>query len=210
MLQNRKLSFDFTKIIESATNLCIYRLNNQPLSPNIFFPNAKMITLINCNKDGILNILNPNIVPNIKRINYLSAHPGDYSIYERFPTGVEWIFPNKNYDFYDMMVDNGRGKKDSDLIKTYIHSKKIIDGKNSFDISYEFDLAVPGMGIVNGTLWATQMQYYLEYKNAQIKNKNKNKPNQEIEEQLLEKERVKSVIEDDYFNYMIKSSNEMK
>jgi hypothetical protein len=198
MSHNKKLSSDFAKLIESASNICIYRLNNQLLSPNIFFPNAKIITLINCNKDGILNILNPNIVPNIKKINYLSAHPGDYSIYERFPKGVEWIFPNKNYEFYDMMVNRGYGKKDSELIKTYIHSKKIIDGKNTFDISYEFDLVVPGLGIVNGEWLSLQMQKYIESKNAKLKNTNKS-PNQELEEQILDKERHKLMIEDEYF-----------
>lgn len=196
---NKNLSNDFIRHIDSANNVCIYKLGSHCIPPNIIFPIANTVTLINCSRMGILNILNYNTFPNIKKINYLSTHPGEYLIYERFSDNIEWVFPNKTYDFYDYMVSAGRGKKDQDLIKNYITNKQIIDGNNGFDISFHFDLNIPGFGITNGEWWRSQFYEYIVNKHHSI-NKNMG---QDIEEIALEKERVRLAVDMDYFSTVI-------
>jgi hypothetical protein len=197
---NGKLSSEFIRHIESTNNVCVYRLGSHKFPGSICFPNAKAVTLINCSNIGVMNILDMGRFPNLSRINYLSAHPGNYDIYERFPDSMEWIFPNKDYEFYNFMVSQGRGKKDKNLIKEYISNKKIVDGKNGFDISFEFDLNIPGFGITNGNWWQSQFYEYLVM--------NQNKPavavqKQEMEELTLEKQIVRQEIENAYFEDMI-------
>ena len=212
---NKKLNIDFVTHIKQTKNLCLYKLGNHTIPNNIFFPNAKTLTLINCNRGGILNIFTPTIFPNLKNVNYVSADPGDFKIYERFNNEIKWIFPNKTYDFYDFMVKTGRGKKDPDLIKNYLTNKKIIDGKNGFDISFEFDLIIPEYGIVNGDWWRSQFYEYL-VKHQNINNlKNcfyseKVASIQDDEEILLQKEYVKSVIDTLYFDNSTDSDKELK
>jgi hypothetical protein len=201
---NRLISFsksltpDFIKHIQSTNNVCLYKLGNHHIPENVAFPSAKTLTLINCNRDGILNIFTPNIFPNLTNVNYLSADPGDFKLYERYNDKLKWVFPNKTYEFYDFMVKSGRGKKDPELIKNYLTNKRIIDGKNGFDISFEFDLNIPDYGIVNGEWWRSQFYEYL------VKQQNINKYSdcvypgeipsisikQEIEEARIEKEIV--------------------
>ena len=220
MLSKKLISFsknlpnDFIKHIESTHNLCIYKLASHCIPDNIIFPKAKAITLINCNKNGILNILTPTIFPNLSRINYLSAHPGDYDIYQRF-NNVKWVFPNKNYEFYDNMVEAGRGKKDAQLIKEYVANKTIIDGKNGFDISFHFDLNIPGFGIVDGEVWRSHFYEYL----VRQQNINRHKycmypgeaiHNQDDEESLLQKEYVKQSIDELYFDHITEEDNNQK
>lgn len=204
---NNRLTSEFVKHIESANNLCIYRLGSHYIPPKISFPNADTVTLINCTRTGISSILNHSILPNITRINYLSTHPGDYSIYERIRYDVDWVFPDKAYDFYDYMVSAGRGKKDPLLIKRYIANKRIIDGHNGFDISFNFDLNVPGFGITDGQWWSSQFYEYLVTKQNNVSISLTEAENlhimQEIEEYVLQKEHMKAALENDYFNCII-------
>ena len=93
----RGLSPEFIKHIDSINNLCVYKLSSHYIPENIFFPKAESVTLINCHKHGILNILTPKVFPNLTKVNYLSTDPGDYKIYERFNNDIKWIFPNKTY-----------------------------------------------------------------------------------------------------------------
>lgn len=157
----KKLSLDFVKHIESTNNVCIYKLGAYNIPNSIIFPKAEKLTLINCNRNGIYNILTPSIFPNLSKVNYLSTDPGDFKIYERFNDTLKWNFPNKPYEFYDFMVKTGRGTKDTELIKKYVANKKIIDGKNGFDISFYFDLNIPGFGIIDGEWWRAQFYEYL-------------------------------------------------
>jgi hypothetical protein len=207
----KNLNSDFVKHIENTKNVCLYKLGTHHIPKNIFFPNAQNLTLINCNRNGILNIFTPQVFPNLSSVNYLSADPGDFKIYERFNDKIKWVFPNKNYEFYDFMVKSGRGMKDSELIREYITNKKIIDGKNGFDISFEFDLNIPDYGIVNGEWWRSQFYEYL-VKQDNINEtqfylypgeKNINKINQETEEKRLEKDRVISELEMYLFDDML-------
>jgi hypothetical protein len=206
---NKILHADFIKHIENTDNLCLYKLGSHYIPQNIYFPKAKSLTLINCNKSSILNIFYPNIFPNLTSVNYLSVNPGDFKIHERY-NNLKWIFPNKTYEFYDFMVENGHGMKDSELINRYIKNKKIIDGKNGFDISFEFDLNIPGYGIVNGNWYQSQFYEYLVKKQNDllspqiIESTNENIP-QELEELELQKEYVKEKIANAYFEDIIKN-----
>jgi hypothetical protein len=139
----------------------MYKLGGHDIPDRVIFPKAESVTLINCNRNGILNVLTPRVFPNLHRVNYLSTDPGDFKIYERFNDKLKWAFPNKPYDFYDFMVKTGRGTKDPQLIKRYVANKKIIDGKNGFDISFHFDLNIPGFGITDGEWWRSQFYEYL-------------------------------------------------
>jgi hypothetical protein len=108
------------------------------------------------------------------------------------------------------MIKSGNGKKDSSLIKRYISNKKIIDGKNGFDISFQFDLNIPGYGITNGEWYQAQFYEYLvkkQYDNLTptIVNSDKETMNQEIEELHLQKEVVKENIERVYFNEVLQN-----
>jgi hypothetical protein len=137
----KKLSDIFIKYIENTNNVVIYKLGTHHISSNITFPKATTTTLINCTKEGVFNILTSNTFPNIKKINYLSTHPGNYNISKRF-NNVEWVFPDKKYDFYDYMIINSNGKKDYNLLHSYLKNKRILDGQNGHDISYYFDIFI--------------------------------------------------------------------
>lgn len=105
------------------------------------------------------------------------------------------------------MVAKGRGKKDDNLIKTYIVNKKIVDGINGFDISFEFDLNIPEYGITSGEWWRYQFYEYLAQNLYSMPSHSTSLQTahflQEIEELQLEKEIVKSEIENVYFDDMI-------
>lgn len=221
MLSNRLISFskglskEFTNHIESTHNLCLYKLGAHYIPDTIVFHKAESLTLINCNKNGILNILTPTIFPNLSRVNYLSADPGDFKIYERYNDKLEWVFPNKSYEFYDFMVKSGRGKKDINLIKEYVASKKIIDGKNGFDISFHFELNIPGFGITDGEWWRSQFYEYLVNKQNKHNYKYCMYPGetpgiQDEEELALQRDIVKASIDDIYFEHVIDEEKELK
>lgn len=186
----KKLSKDFIKHIENTKNLCIYKLGHHTVPKEVIFPNASQVTLINCSNTGIFNILYPHIFPNLNTVNYLSIN-SDRRLINRFSSDVKWVFPDKNYDFYNFMVESGYGKKDPEILKRYITNKKIIDGKNGFDISFEFDINVPFYGIVSGQWWQSQFYEYLVEK----QNKHINESEQEIEERLLQKNKVMNVVD---------------
>jgi hypothetical protein len=105
------------------------------------------------------------------------------------------------------MVKNGRGTKDAELIKKYVASKKIIDGKNGFDISFHFDLNIPGFGITDGEWWRSQFYEYLVNKQNTIHAKDCMYPGeassiQDDEEVVLQKEYVKSTLDELDFDSM--------
>ncbi len=207
MLGNKLISFsknlskEFINHINSTSNVCMYKLGAHYIPNNVIFPKATTVTLINCNKEGIQNILTPTIFPNLNKINYLSANPGNYLIFDRFKNDIKWVFPNKHYDFYNYMVEAGRATKDSDLIKEYVASKKIVDGKNGFDISFHFELNIPGFGITDGEWWRSQFYEYLVNKQNINNHIDCMYPGETIslqdeEELKLQKEYVKSSIND--------------
>jgi len=204
---NTKLCPNFVRHIENTNNLCVYKLGSYALPSNILFPKANTLTLINCSKKGIQNILNPDIFPSLKRVNYLSIQPGSYDIYKRFRNQLEWVFPNKRYDFYDYMMALGYGKKDPKLIQTYIKDKQMVDGTNDFDISYKFDLSIPDYVIVDSEWYRAQFYEYLVNKQNALDDVCEGTFFvQELEELHLQKEAVKNmVISEDFDNIVDKS-----
>lgn len=191
----KKLTNEFVKYIESTNDVCLYRFGIFSIPRSVIFPNATYLTLINCSKIGISNILNPDIFPNIHTINYLSTNPDKNLLHTRFSSHVNWIFPDKNYDFYNFMTEMGYGKKDSNILNKYIHKKRIIDGKNGFDISYELDINIPEYGIVNGNWWQSQFYEYLVYMQNKGVIKKEEDVKQEDEEKLLQKNKVVDVLD---------------
>jgi hypothetical protein len=187
----KKLSNEFVKHIETTKDICIYKFGDFLVPRSVIFPNAKQLTLINCSQIGVSNILNSSIFPNIHTINYLSTNY-DNKLHTRLLHNIKWVFPDKNYGFYNFMVESGYGKKDSTILNKYVHNKRIIDGKNGFDISYELDINVPDYGIVNGNWWQSQFYEYL----VSQQNKQNAESEQEIEEKILQKNKVINVIDD--------------
>lgn len=209
---NKKLSSDFIKHIEKTDNLCLYKIGGHHIPNNINFPNAKSVTLINCSKSGIYNILNNTIFPNINTINYLSVGTSK-SLFYRFNSDTKWVFPDKNYKFYNSMIEDGIGRKDPELINRYITNKMIVDGTNGFDITYNFDLRVPGYGVVNGDWYQSQFYEYLvkkqcEHLSPEVIYDEKDILKQEFEEMSLQKEYVKENIEKAYFSDIMKNDTE--
>jgi hypothetical protein len=155
---------NFVKYIENTSNVFIYKFDGKHVPSNITFPTAETVTIINCSKDGVFNTLTPYIFPNIKTINYISTHPGDYHIYKRFTKKpIKWIFPNKNYHFYTYMEVIGLGNKDDKLMNTYIKNKKIID-TSEFNICFSCDIEIPDYKLVDGEWYRQQFNTYCAFK----------------------------------------------
>jgi len=169
-----QLSHKIINHIENASNLVIYKLGEHHIPSNIFFPKAHDITLINCSRIGVFNILTTYILPNLQRVNYLSAHPGNFDIYKRFHHNpkkdnyVQWVFPNKDYDFYTYILNKNIGMKDNQLINRYLKNKRIIDGVNGFDVSFQFDIDLPEYGDVEGEWYRNQFYEYCVSKQNEI------------------------------------------
>lgn len=153
-------NLNFVKHIESTNNLCMYKLNMHILPKNIFFPNATSITLINCNINGILNIVTPTIFPNLSNVNYLSIDSGlESKICEQF-NNISWVFPNKSYEFYDFIIKKGCGRKDSNLIKEYLINDNDNDNNNDNN-PLKFNLHIPDFGNTNREWWRSQFYEYI-------------------------------------------------
>jgi hypothetical protein len=183
---SKTLNAKFVNHIETTSNLCLYKSHFLNIPNSIIFTNANEVTLINCSRDGINSLLTPKVFPNLTSINYMSMHPGDYDIYKRFNRCVKWSFPDVSYNFYISMMAIGVGRKDSSLIKKYIILKKMIDGTDMFDISYEMDLNIPGFGITNGNWYKLQFDEYINTKKS-----NTLHVDQESEELSLQRDTVK-------------------
>jgi hypothetical protein len=193
---NKFLSSDFVNHITTTNNLCIYKLGNHYIPQTIFFPKVHSLTLINCNTTSIDKILHPRFFPNLNTINYLSLNPGHNNIHKRFNTNIKWVFPDKNYEYYNLMVKSGYGIKDRNIIKKYITNKKMINGVHDYDISYDFDIIIPNYGTINGVWWSSQFyEYLVRLQNNELK--------QETEEELLERERIRTEIKNSSFEDIV-------
>lgn len=207
------LSFEFLRYIENTKHLCIYKLKSECIPNNIVFPRVNAVTLINCSKLGVSNILKPNFFPNLKLINYLSAHPGDYNIHKRFSNNISWVFPMKDYVFYDTMLEAGLGRKDHNLITNYIINKNI--NRNIVD----FDIYIPGYNILNGEWYRSQLLKFFLKKEYEylLQHGINHMPSKDIYKfSILEdsfpeyskyKYYCKEKLEYDFFNYIIDETN---
>jgi hypothetical protein len=196
------LSKDFFKYIENTNNLCIYKLGSHRLPNNLFFYKTSTLTLINCSKEGVSNILNPAYFPNLCKINYLSLHPGNTMLYDNFKTPIEWVFPNENYKFYRDMISQNYGYADKTLMAKYIKSFEISDSFSEFDLSINLIINVPDYATISGEFYKKQFYNYLlfKYENEnQNENQNKNQKSlQELEDLHLHNEYMRKSLE--YYN----------
>ena len=151
------ISNTFLKYITRTSNVCIYQFGNQKISPTLQFPHARTVTLINCSREGVNRILTPSIFPNMREVHYLSAHPGQVDIYQRFSRPISWIFPNSDYIFYKCMIEAGWGRVENRLISTYIHSVDQ-DHKQIY-----MDLCIPQYGMTIGESYRVRLHHYLRY-----------------------------------------------
>ena len=185
----------FTNFIQSTNNVCIYHLQSEYIPSKLYFPNASSVTLIRCSKEGVNNILKPTIFPNLTCINYLSLHPGDVSIYNRFSKSVSWIFPTKPYSFYDCMTCTGLGKKDPTLIASYIANIK-------YNKQIEYDLHIPSYGVIDGEIYRYHFLHLLsEYYFTQITHEH------HFQDHFQKYNQDK--IDNDFFEHLLAESNHL-
>lgn len=147
----------FTYYFQRTRHLCVYQYDfiaSQMLPTTLFFPYVTNLTLIDCGRKGISHLLYSRRFPNLERICYLSGHPDIYNIYERFPTSVKWVFPNRDYSFYNCMFEAGYGEKNNSIIVENIYSKNDNNDVTSFDIH------IPGYGRRNGSFYKKYMYQY--------------------------------------------------
>lgn len=161
---------NFKQYFETTHNLFVYKLGSNIRIPSTLqFPNAKTATLINCSREGVFQILTPHAFPNLQTIQYISAHPGQFQIYKRFSDTVQWILPDKSYEFYETLVHLKKGHKDSALINRCLLNKRILDGISPFDVTYEFDLNLPDVGVVAGDVYKKAFDQYCKQKLEELK-----------------------------------------
>jgi len=129
--------------------MCLYRIGAEKLCPTRSFPDIHTVALIHCSRDGINNVLTPTRFPNLKKVHYLSAHPGQVDIYRRFSQPIQWLFPNRKYLFYNCMMEAGLGRVENHLIRNYIYSLRTIP--------YEIQLNLPNFGTLDGATYRSQL-----------------------------------------------------
>lgn len=147
----------FTHYFQHTRHLCVYQYDfiaSKTLPSALFFPYVTKLTLIDCGRKGISHLLHSYRFPKLEYIHYLSGHPDVYNIYERFPKSVKWVFPNRDYSFYNCMFEAGYGVKNNNIISENIYSKKINQHGTSFDIY------VPGYGRRDGSFYKEHMYQY--------------------------------------------------
>jgi hypothetical protein len=145
----------FTHYFQRARHLCVYQYQLQQALPiELIFPYTTRLTLIDCSRLGISNLLYPHRFPKLEQIHYLSGHPGTYTIHNRFPTSVQWVFPNRDYSFYNCMLEAGFGTKSDTIVAEHIYSISIHNNITSFDIH------IPGYGRKEGLLYKKHMNDY--------------------------------------------------
>ena len=144
-----------SSVFEQTNNLCFYKFNS---SVSGIFPKVNTLTLIHCK--NIPLILHSAVFPNLKRINYLSVAPTELIHYPK----VSWVFPTINHSYYRTMAEAGAGFIDEDLIPTYIHTMKRING------NMEIALTIPDYGRIDGEVYHSYLSHYF------MKNKIGTKP----------------------------------
>ena len=143
------LSVIFHSYLQQSKTACLYRVRSEALCPTLSFPHVHTVSLIHCTRNGVSNVLTPHRFPNLKTVHYLSAHPGQADIYRRFSQPIEWVFPNRDYVFYNCMLEAGLGRVENRLIRNYIH--KI------HNHPYNVRINLPGYGGCDGEKYRVQM-----------------------------------------------------
>lgn len=148
----------FTHYFQRVRHLCVYQYHHSNVLPvGLIFPYVTKLTLIDCSRLGVSQLLQSRHFPKLEQIHYLSGHPGTYTIHERFPASVKWVFPNRDYAFYNCMLEAGHGLKSDTIITEHIYSMSVKNGVTSFDIH------IPGYGRRTGLLYKKYMHHYFHY-----------------------------------------------
>ena len=205
----------FTYYFQRSRHLCVYQyhyLKTSPLPTRLFFPYVTKLTLIDCSRSGISHLLYSHRFPKLEHIYYLSGHPGTYNIYERFPKSVKWTFPNRDYGFYNCMLEAGYGAKSNTIITENIYAKNIKNNVTSFDIH------IPGYGRRDGSMYKECIYEYLYHPHVLTKlsekellpandndathylNYIKNNENNSLQQY------ERTYLEHDFFNYIMKDA----
>jgi hypothetical protein len=166
--RGKKLQYKFVKYVEESSQLLFYKLGDQHIPSNVVFPAAKSVALINCSRLGVFNLLTPYIFPEVREIQYMSAHPGAVDIHRRFDPDVKWVVPDKKYPFFETLCRAGVGQRSPQLLSEFVTNKRIVDGASGFDVSFHFDLRIPEMGVVDGEWYRDQMFEYIANKQAEL------------------------------------------
>jgi len=141
----------FKTYIQTASTLCLYRLQQERICPSIYFPNVTTLALLRCSPEGVSNVIRSSLFPHLQQIHYLSLHPGDLRIHLRMKTQrIRWVFPQHSYVFYDNMVYANLGRKKEGLLSTYI---------DHFMPSTSFFIKLPGYHTKNTTM-VMEGEYY--------------------------------------------------
>jgi hypothetical protein len=75
----------FARYIENAQHLVIPPIGDEHIRTQ--FPNAKVLTAVWWNKNGVYYNMNRDKFPNVTRINYLCGSPGGFAVLGRFFDG---------------------------------------------------------------------------------------------------------------------------
>ena len=146
------LSAIFHSYVRKSATLCLYQAGDHYLAPHLVFPHVQTVALIHCSRNGVKNVMTPSRFPNVKTVHYLSAHPGQVDLYRRFPSTIDWVFPNSKYIFYKCMINAGKGRVDPALINKYVYRM----------IENDIHIKLPGYGTYIGRQYRTQLNKYLE------------------------------------------------
>lgn len=169
LTRGKVLDVAFATYIEQTPFLLLYKLGPAHIPYTVRFPKAERVALINCNRRGVFDILTPHAFPAVREIYYLSAHPGSYTVCERFQYASQtptWYVPEKSYPFFTYLEAKVGARRVPNLLSAFVTNKRIVDGAEDFDISFYFDLRLPEGGIVDGERYRDQFHEYLALKQA--------------------------------------------
>ena len=100
---------DFTRHIETAREILIPRVGDQFLPKRVKFPNARITTVVEWDKNGVYNNLDKDRFPNVQQINFLCESPGSPAVLFRFVANPNFVWglppTDRNHRFFSELKD---------------------------------------------------------------------------------------------------------
>ena len=90
------ISNTFLKYITRTSNVCIYQLGNQKISPTLQFPRARTVTLINCSREGVNRILTPSFQSHFSLLLFNRIFHSCFSIAVKAPLECSFLVESKD------------------------------------------------------------------------------------------------------------------